>query len=200
MNSERFTISSLTEGKSAVVQITPLTGVAPGASRGQPSGGIGIAIESIDSLPDSADYRDHEFYRSNFTAAELDYCLAQPSVKTAFGEIWAAKRAVIRSGAAKAPDAGLASVEIQHDDSGKPTYPGCWLSTDHADATAVAACFWSDPAAAGAATAGLANLAKAASRPVGFGMRVLAALAFLTMLFVFGAGFWMILGQVFGTK
>ena len=74
-NQARFTIASLLEGKSALVQITPVAAdgsspsiVGPGL---QGSKGLGLEIENIAALPDAEDYALHEFYRANFTPSEI---------------------------------------------------------------------------------------------------------------------------------
>src|ERR1700726_4142515 len=143
-NQARFTIASLLEGKSALVQITPVAADgSPPASAGaglQGSKGLGLEIENIAALPDAEDYSLHEFYRANFTPSEIAYCIKQPTVKAAFQGLLAAKRAIIKSGAASDSPDGPRSVEIGLEDDGRPTYPGCLLSVADAGTIAAAVC------------------------------------------------------------
>src|ERR1700730_3900519 len=145
-NQARFTIASLLEGKSALVQITPVAadGSPPGiAGAGlQGSKGLGLEIENIAALPDAEDYSLHEFYRANFTPSEIAYCIRQPAVKAAFQGLLAAKRAIIKSGAASDSSDGPRSVEIGFDGKRRPIYPGCLLSISDTGTIAAAVCLW----------------------------------------------------------
>jgi len=122
-NQARFTIASLLEGKSALVQITPVAadGSLP-ASAGaglQRSKGLGLEIENIAALPDAEDYSLHEFYRANFAPSEIAYCIRQHAVKAAFQGLLAAKHAIVKSGAASDSPDGPRSVEIGFDGEGR---------------------------------------------------------------------------------
>src|ERR1700732_3428829 len=142
----RFTTASLLEGKSALVQITPVAADgSPPASAGaglQGSKGLGLEIENIAALPEAEDYALHEFYRANFTPSEISYCIKQPAVKAAFQGLLAAKRAIIKSGAASDSPDGPRSVEIGFEDDGRPSYPGCLLSISDTGTIAAAVCLW----------------------------------------------------------
>lgn len=204
MSTDRFTIESLAEGRTALVEIKSVPGSTAAALSTllhEGSGGIGIAIENFETFPETTEFPNHEFYKNNFTSREIEYCLAQPSVMGAFGKLWAVKEAVVKSGAAKAPPDGLAAVEISHDETGKPLYPGCFVSVSHADTYVVAVSFWPGAlAAAGTARTGaaaMATVAAPATMPRTLATRLIALLGFLTMLFVFGAGLWVILNQLF---
>jgi phosphopantetheine--protein transferase-like protein len=203
MITDRFTIASLAEGRTALVEITPVPGSTAAALATllhEGSGGIGIAIENFATFPETAEFRAHEFYKNNFTSHEIDYCLAQPSVMGSFGKLWAVKEAVVKSGAAKAPPDGLAAVEISHDETGKPLFPGCLVSVSHADTYVVAVSFWPGAlAAAGTARTDTATMVAAmpATMPRTLATRLIAFLGLLTMLFVFGSGLWVILNQLF---
>lgn len=61
--------------------------VGPGVS-------CGVDIELIASLPVAADPWEHEFYRGNFTPAEIAYCLRQPEPTTHLAARWCAKEAL----------------------------------------------------------------------------------------------------------
>jgi hypothetical protein len=195
-NQARFTIASLLEGKSALVQITPV------AADGSPPGivgpgfhgskGLGLEIENIAALPDAEDYALDEFYRANFTPSEIAYCIKQPAVKAAFQGLRAAKRAIVKSGAANDSPDGPRSVEIDFDGEGRPTYPGCLLSIGDTGAIAAAVCFWLGgldwpaPASASGAEAAQARL----ERTFPIKTRILAFLVLLSLLLLFGLGLW----------
>jgi hypothetical protein len=197
-NQARFTIASLSEGKSALVQITPVAadgnspGIAgPGLHR---SKGLSLEIKNIAVLPDAEDYSLHEFYRANFTPSEIAYCIRQPEVKAAFQGLLAAKRAVIKSGAASDSPDGPRSVEIGFEDDGRPTYPGCLLSISDTGTIAAAVCLWlggldwPPPAPASGAEA-----ARPQIRTFPIRTRILAFLVLLSLLLLFGLGLWKIL-------
>jgi phosphopantetheinyl transferase (holo-ACP synthase) len=194
-NQARFTIASLLEGKSALVQITPVAADGtPPASAGaglQGSKGLGLEIENIAALPDAEDYSLHEFYRANFTPSEIAYCIRQPAVKSAFQGLLAAKRAIIKSGAASASPDGPRSVEIGFDGEGRPTYPGCLLSISDTGTIAGAVCFWLGALTPTAPPASGAEAARPQMRTFPVKTRILAFLVLLSLLFLFGLGFWL---------
>ncbi|HEV7911769.1 MAG TPA: 4'-phosphopantetheinyl transferase superfamily protein [Methylocella sp.] len=197
-NQARFTIASLLEGKSALVQITPIAADgSPPASAGaglQGSKGLGLEIENIAALPDAEDYSLHEFYRANFTPSEIAYCINQLAVKAAFQGLLAAKRAIIKSGAASDSPDGPRSVEIGFDGDGRPTYPGCILSISDTGTIAAAVCLWLGGLAwpAGSPASG-AEAARPQMRTFPVKTRILAFLVLLSLLLLFALGFWKIL-------
>lgn len=161
-----------------------------------PSSGIGIEIETLANLPDAEDHAEHEFYRDNFTAAEIAYCLRQPSVKAAFGGLMAAKRAILKAGAAQGPSERLSRLEITHDGEGRPIYPGCLLSTTHTDASALAVCWWqTEPNLSFSGTA--LEVFCAASRKPSLRTRIFITLVLLSLLALFAVGLWLILQRAF---
>jgi phosphopantetheinyl transferase (holo-ACP synthase) len=197
-NPARFTIGSLLEGKSALVQITPVaadatppTSAGPGLQR---SKGLGLKIENIAALPDAEDYSLHEFYRANFTPSEIAYCIKQPAVKAAFQGVLAAKRAIIKSGAASDSPDGLRSVEVGFDGEGRPAYPGCVLSISDTGTIAAAVCLWRGgldwPAPAPASGA---EAARPQMRTFPIKTRILAFLVMLSLLLLFALGLWKII-------
>jgi phosphopantetheinyl transferase (holo-ACP synthase) len=197
-NQARFTIASLLEGKSALVQITPVAadksppGIAgPGL---QGSKGLGLEIENIAALPDAEDYSLHEFYRAHFTASEIAYCIKQPAVKTSFQGLLAAKRAIVKSGAASDSTDGPRSVEISFDGEGRPAYPGCLLSISDTGTIVAAVCLWlagldrpAPPPASGA------EATRPQMRTFPAKTRILAFLVLLSLLLLFGLGLWEVL-------
>jgi phosphopantetheine--protein transferase-like protein len=102
--------------------------------------GIGIDIEEVDALPPADDYREHPFYRDNFTQAEITYCIRQADVRASFCGTWAAKEALFKSGLFSASSDGLRAIEIVRDERGRPAVPGCQLSISHTARTAAAVC------------------------------------------------------------
>jgi len=108
--------------------------------------GIGIDIENCKTLPEVSDYRAHEFYTANFSSAEIAYCILQPSTCTSLTGLWAAKEAIVKSGAVRTSAGGLRDVEILHDGVGRPSFPGCLLSISHTEQAAIAVAVWLGPA------------------------------------------------------
>jgi phosphopantetheinyl transferase (holo-ACP synthase) len=196
-NQARFTIASLLEGKSALVQITPVAGDGSSPEIAAPgllgSKGLGLEIKNIAVLPDAEDYSLHEFYRANFTPSEISYCIRQPEVKAAFQGLLAAKRAVVKSGAASNSPGEPRSVEIGFEEDGRPTYPGCLLSISDTGTIAAAVCLWlgglEPPPASGAESA------RPQVRTFPVKTRILAFLVWLSLLILFGLGIWAILGH-----
>jgi phosphopantetheinyl transferase (holo-ACP synthase) len=194
----RFTISSLLEGKSALVQITPVT--STGNQPQLPSQGIagsqglGLEIANIAALPDAEDYPQDAFYSANFTSAEMAHCMRQPMAKAAFQTLLAAKRAIVKAGAAGAPKDGYKDIEIGFDGEARPTYPGCLLSLSETGTVAAAACFWIGglewPAAQPAAAT---QAPRAAQRVIPTRIRILAVFVVLSLLVLFGLGLFKIL-------
>jgi len=194
----RFTIGSLLEGKSALVQITPVAGEGnplppPGQGLAGPKG-LGLEIANIAALPDAEDYSQDPFYGANFTAAELAHCTGQPVAKAAFQGLLAAKHAIVKSGAAGAPKDGYKDIELGFDGEGRPTYPGCLLSVSETGTVAAAACFWMGQAEGLAAQpqAGVQAL-RAGQRFIPTKHRLLAVFVVLSLLVLFGIGFLKIL-------
>lgn len=189
----RFAITSLSDGKSAVVQITPVA--IEGAQAPVPAGalqgakGLGIEISNVADLPDAEDFTRDEFYRANFTASEIAHCLKQPVAKAAFQGLLAAKRAIIKSGAAGEPAQGLSAVEIGFDE-GRPAYPGCLLSISDTGTISVAACLW-----LGGFTLRLPPSAAGAPRrylKYKWPARLLAFMVLLSLLVIFALVLWYI--------
>ncbi|KAF2107798.1 fatty acid synthase alpha subunit FasA [Lophiotrema nucula] len=74
-----------------------------------PQPGIGVDIESFDSIDTSNDV----FMRRNFTEAERLYCQAAPDPRASLTGRWAAKEAVFKSLGVKSKGAGAAMKEIE---------------------------------------------------------------------------------------
>ena len=54
----------------------------------------GVDIELIAELPETTDYREHEFYRDSFTPEEIAYCVMQENPRMHFAARWCAKEAL----------------------------------------------------------------------------------------------------------
>jgi holo-[acyl-carrier protein] synthase len=135
-------------GPAAAVPTAPSPAPAPALStevfRTGSSIGIGVDVESVSAMPDVADYREDDFYKTIFTSREIAYALLQNSPRASFAAMWCAKEAVHKI------DASLARMdwqrlEVIHDANGKPgiTVDGRRmdgaLSLSHTDEIAFAA-------------------------------------------------------------
>lgn len=162
---------------------------APGPAGPKSANGLGLETGNVAALPDAEDYAAHEFYTANFTTAEIAHCLAQPAVKAAFQSLLTLKRAIVKSGAARAPAEGYRDIEISFDAEGEPAYPGCLLSVSSTGTTAVAVCLWLGgiewPHA-------LAAAGQALRKTMHFNVRtrIFAFLVLLSLLTIFGFGIW----------
>lgn len=192
-NSHPFRLSSLMgagDGPPASEPAAPRRAAA--GTGAPPAGGVGLDLEQIEALPQADDYREHAFYRDNFTPAEIAYCIRQPNVRASFCGLWAAKEAVLKSGAAVAQGTTLAHIEIGRDEAGRPTHPGCALSISHTPQTAAAVCLLGAAAPAPPPPAG-PNLTFSkfvpakhrARRAIAAGLAGIAAIAALATLAAF---------------
>ncbi len=57
----------------------------------------GVDIEAVAALPETGDYREHEFYRSHFSPAEMAYCILQQNPRMHFAARWCAKEALYKA-------------------------------------------------------------------------------------------------------
>ena len=117
----------------AVTAASPLVTVA-GA---YPEGGIGIDIEEVASLPRTNDYRKDAFYKMNFAATEIAYCILQPEPYASFAGLFAAKEAIVKADGGFR-GRGFHTIVIGHTPEGKPVHPAFHLSISHAGNMAVA--------------------------------------------------------------
>ncbi|MFZ1564629.1 holo-ACP synthase, partial [Sphingorhabdus sp.] len=103
--------------------------------------GLGIDIQPRSKMPETSDFRADAFYKRNFTGHELAHCIEKADPLESLAGIWAAKEAILKAGAATQSDTGeLAGIEVIHDASGAPAFPGCLLSISHEAGLAVAVC------------------------------------------------------------
>ena len=108
-----------------------------GSHLSESTNGIGIDIESKDNFEIPVDFRENSFYRENFTANEIAYCLLQSEPVLSFAGLFAAKEAVV-----KAENSLIGKpfnlIEIQHTAQGKPYYRDFLISISHSRETAIA--------------------------------------------------------------
>ncbi|HVU98953.1 MAG TPA: 4'-phosphopantetheinyl transferase superfamily protein [Puia sp.] len=98
---------------------------------------MGIDIESVSSLPQTADFRRDEFYKQNFTPQEMAWCILQPEPVESFAGLFAAKEALIKADNSLR-EIPFNQIAIGRSPQGKPLYPGFTLSIAHSNGTAVA--------------------------------------------------------------
>jgi hypothetical protein len=187
----RFTFFNLLRGKRAAGQMAP---AAAGEGERAPAGaphsgakGLGLEIANIAALRDAEDYARDAFYIANFAPSEIAHCMQQPKVKAAFQGLLAAKRAIIKSGAASEPSEGLSKIEAGFDNEGRPIYPGCLVSVSDTGTIVAAACIWLAGVAIGAVTA------QRTIRVFPVRSRIYAFLVLMSLLLLFALGVWKLL-------
>jgi holo-[acyl-carrier protein] synthase len=80
---------------------------------------VGVDVERVDALPETADYETHSFYTAHFTPAERAYCAAQAAPRQHFAARWAAKEALYKCDASLHA-APFDTLEIGRENSGAP--------------------------------------------------------------------------------
>jgi len=98
---------------------------------------MGIDIESVNSLPQTADFRRDEFYKQNFTPQEMAWCILQPEPVESFAGLFAVKEALIKADNSLR-EKPFNQIAIGRSPQGRPLYPGFTLSIAHSNGTAVA--------------------------------------------------------------
>jgi phosphopantetheine--protein transferase-like protein len=114
----------------AIVNTIPVHGYAEGPA-------VGIDIEDIDAMPQTNDFREEVFYKMNFSSVEIAYCILQPSPYASFAGLFAAKEAIVKANNSNR-NRPFNTIVINHDQEGKPTYPGFYISVSHTNNVAVA--------------------------------------------------------------
>jgi phosphopantetheine--protein transferase-like protein len=97
----------------------------------------GIDIENIASMPQTDDFREHNFYTSNFASSEIAYCILQSNPYASFAGLFAAKEALVKANNSLR-NQQFNQLVFKHTEEGKPGYPGYAVSVSHTDTTAVA--------------------------------------------------------------
>jgi phosphopantetheine--protein transferase-like protein len=108
---------------------------APATNPG--AGGIGIDMEEIAALPRTHDFRKAEFYKMNFSAEEIAYCVLQADPYSSFAGLFAAKEAIVKADN-RYRRSDFHTIGIGHSPEGKPFHPAFHLSIAHAGTMAVA--------------------------------------------------------------
>lgn len=98
---------------------------------------IGIDAEDITSMPETSDFRNHEFYVANFTANEISYCILQKNPYASFAGLFAVKEALIKSNNALAA-LPFNTINIDHSEKGKPLFKDYSISISHSSNIAIA--------------------------------------------------------------
>lgn len=99
--------------------------------------GVGIDIEEIRSMPVVNDFREAEFYKMNFAASEIAYCILQPSPLASFAGLFAAKEAIVKANELY-KNRPFHTIVIEHLPNGKPYYQDFNLSISHTNEVVVA--------------------------------------------------------------
>ena len=99
--------------------------------------GIGIDIEEISQMPQVTDFRQEEFYTTNFTSEEISYCSLQPDPYASFCGIFAVKEAIIKADN-KYKGISFYKIFIDHSPQGKPFLNGFKISIAHKNNFAIA--------------------------------------------------------------
>jgi holo-[acyl-carrier protein] synthase len=79
----------------------------------------GIDVESVDRMPRAGDYWDHEFYQTNFTDAEIAYCVSQEHPAVHFAARWCAKEALKKCDP-RYLQLDMRCIEVARDENGRP--------------------------------------------------------------------------------
>jgi phosphopantetheine--protein transferase-like protein len=97
----------------------------------------GIDIEDISNFPVVIDFREDDFYVSNFSMQEISYCILKGKPLGSFAGLFSTKEALCKT-SERIRQMPFNKIEITHDDNGKPVYPGYSISISHTDQFAVA--------------------------------------------------------------
>jgi phosphopantetheine--protein transferase-like protein len=98
---------------------------------------LGIDIEEVDAMPKANDFREDAFYQMNFSSTEIAHCILQPNPYASFAGLFAAKEAIVKANNSNR-NKSFNSIVINHDQNGKPGYPGFDLSVSHTNNLAIA--------------------------------------------------------------
>lgn len=114
-----------------------LPGIVLPANHSIAASTVGIDMEEIDAMPRANDFREDEFYKMNFSATEIAYCILQPNPYASFAGLFAAKEAIVKANNS-IRSRPFNSIIINHNEEGKPSYPGFNISVSHTNNMAVA--------------------------------------------------------------
>ncbi len=94
-------------------------------------------MEEVANMPVVADCREDEFYKMNFTSAEMAYCIIQPDQYASFAGLFAAKEAIVKADN-RFKTVPFNQVFIDHLPGGQPVFAGFNISISHVKQLAVA--------------------------------------------------------------
>lgn len=98
--------------------------------------GIGIDIEHISAMPIVNDFREDAFYKMNFSAAEISYCILQSNPYASFAGLFAAKEAIVKANNSYKSQP-FNTIVIEHLEDGKPFHNHYQLSISHTNDLAI---------------------------------------------------------------
>lgn len=106
---------------------------------------IGIDIEHIDNLPKVPDFREDDFYRSNFSNKEISYAMLKPKTYETLTGLFCAKEALCKA-ENDIKSIPFNQIEIEHSVEGAPVFRNFSLSISHANGFAIAVAVKNPPA------------------------------------------------------
>ena len=77
----------------------------------------GIDVEFVESMPETDDFWEHEFYRSAFTSDEIAYCVLQENPRVHFAGRWCAKESLKKCDSSFLNEP-MNSIEVVRQDNG----------------------------------------------------------------------------------
>ena len=98
---------------------------------------IGIDAEMIQNFQMVADFREDSFYKMNFAAEEISWCLLQKNPLQSFAGLFAAKEAIVKADNSYI-NTPFNQILIDHLPSGKPIHSGFNISITHVGEMAIA--------------------------------------------------------------
>ena len=101
------------------------------------SPGIGVDMEEIANMPVVSDFREDEFYKMNFTPAEMAYCILQPNPYASFAGFFAAKEAIVKADN-RFKTIPFNEIFIDHVPGGQPVFAGFNISISHVSQLSIA--------------------------------------------------------------
>jgi len=98
---------------------------------------IGIDIEKISNFKTTNDFREDNFYKSNFSDKEISYCILQQNPIQSFAGKFSAKEAIIKADN-NYKNLNFNQIEILNNELGKPYFADFEVSISHSDEYCVA--------------------------------------------------------------
>lgn len=98
---------------------------------------IGMDIEKVSNMPETNDFRTHQFYLDNFDATEISHCILQSDPYASFCGLFAAKEAIVKADNSY-KSYPFKNIVIKFQPSGMPVFDGFGISISHTSDLAVA--------------------------------------------------------------